>query len=169
RDVARLVAEPDRGPGRVGVPDGIRQRLLDDAVRGQVHPGRQRDRGALDLEVDPQAGAADLVEHIPEFPEGSRGRGLQPGGRAVSPMTSTDRRAWSGRPGSSELAASAWTAIRLTWWATTSCSSRAIRIRSRSAASEDWRSSSASARSARLCAAWTLARLARLSRPAATA
>ncbi len=34
--------------------------------------------------------------------------------RAVSPMMSTADRAWSGRPGSREAAASAWTAIRLT-------------------------------------------------------
>ena len=84
-------------------------------------------------------------------------------------MISTERRASAGRPGSSDVAASAWTAIRLTWWATTSCNSRAIRVRSRSAACEDCRSSSASARSARLCAARMLARLARLSRPAAAA
>ena len=84
-------------------------------------------------------------------------------------MISTDRRACSGRSGSSEVAASAWTAIRLTWCATTSCSSRAIRVRSCSAARAAWRSSSASARSARFCAASRLARLARLSVPAAHA
>jgi hypothetical protein len=37
------VAERDRGRGRPGVPDGVGQRLLDDAVGGQVHGGRQRD------------------------------------------------------------------------------------------------------------------------------
>jgi hypothetical protein len=84
-------------------------------------------------------------------------------------MMSTDRCAWAGWPGSSEAAASACTAIRLTWCATTSCNSRAIFPRSAAAAREDWRSSSASARSARLSAAARFARFARLRTPAAPA
>ena len=84
-------------------------------------------------------------------------------------MMSTDRRAWAGLSGSSEDAASACTAIRLTWCATTSCSSRAIRARSAAASLVACRSSSASARSARLSAAARFARLALLSTPAAHA
>ena len=84
-------------------------------------------------------------------------------------MMATDRAAWAGCPGSSDAAASAWTAIRLTWCATTSCSSRAMVTRSRAAARADCRSISASARSARLSAARRFACRARLSTPAAAA
>ena len=37
------VVERDRGGGRAGVPDGVGQRLLGDAVGGQVDGGRERD------------------------------------------------------------------------------------------------------------------------------
>ena len=77
--------------------------------------------------------------------------------RAVAAITSTDWAAWAGRPGSSDVAASACTAMRLTWCATTSCSSRAIRVRSAAAARATSLSRSDSARSARLSASWTLA------------
>jgi len=63
-------------------------------------------------------------------------------------------------------AAAAWIPMTLTWWATTSCNSRAIRARSAAASRDTTRSSSASARSARLCAAARFTRLARLSVPA---
>ncbi len=84
-------------------------------------------------------------------------------------MISTDRRACAGLSGSSEVAASACTAIRLTWCATTSCSSRAILARSAAASLVACRSSSASARSARFCAAARFARFVRLSTPPAHA
>ena len=186
RDVPGLVAQPDRGPGRLwragwcsSAPPG-RCGTRSGPCRAPARPGcpRSRNRPAVPCprtwsSTSPSS-PSEAKGAVSSRADGRRStprslRSSVSAWRAVSPMTSTDRRAWSGRPGSSEAAASAWTAIRLTWWATTSCSSRAIRIRSRSAACEDWRSSSASARSARLCAAWTLARMARLSRPAAAA
>ena len=168
-------------PVRVGVADRVGQRLLDDAVGGQVDARGERARGAHDLELDGEPGAAYLVEHAAELAERGRRRRLRRSDgprstpssrrssvrarRAVSPMISTERRACAGLSGSSDVAASACTAIRLTWWATTSCSSRAIRARSAAASRDTTRSSSASARSARPCAASRFARLARLSVP----
>ena len=175
RDVARLVGDGDGRPGGVRVPDRVGQRLLNDPVRGEVDAGGQR------------AGRARRPSDRPAARPRAPGRARRPGPRvtptarspalgraaqhpssrrssvracrAVSPIMSTDRAASSGRPGSSEAAASACTAIRLTWCATTSCSSRAIRIRSARRGAGDWRSSSASARSARLSAASRFARL----------
>ncbi len=86
--------------------------------------------------------------------------------RAVCPMISTERPACSGWPGSSEPAASACTAIRLTWCATTSCSSLAIRARSPAAARATCWSRSDSARSARASVSLRWVRFLRLSRPA---
>src|SRR5256885_226221 len=39
-ELVAVIAERDRGGGRAGVPDGVGERLLDDAVGGQVHGGR---------------------------------------------------------------------------------------------------------------------------------
>src|SRR5439155_11964466 len=47
-----------------GVPKRVGQRLLHDPERGEVDPGRQIDRIALDAEVDGEPGVADLLEQL---------------------------------------------------------------------------------------------------------
>ncbi len=55
------VAEGHLGGARVRVLERVGQPLLDDAVRGEVDRARERERLALDVEPDGQAGSADLV------------------------------------------------------------------------------------------------------------
>src|SRR5271165_3781097 len=76
RHESLLVANLDGGPRPRRVPQRVGQRLLDDPVRGQVHPGRQAGRLADDLVHDRESGAADGVEHLIEANEG--GGGSQP-------------------------------------------------------------------------------------------
>ncbi len=59
------VDQPDAGPG-VGpaMLAGVRQGFLHHAVRGQLHAAGQRARGALDLEVDLQAGLPHLRDQV---------------------------------------------------------------------------------------------------------
>src|SRR6185369_719904 len=71
-DVPGFVGQGDRGAVRVGVADRVGQGLLDDAVGGQVDARGQLARGAHDLEIDGEPGAAYLVEHAAELAE--RGR-----------------------------------------------------------------------------------------------
>ena len=63
-------------------------------------------------------------------------------------------------------AAPAWTPIMLTWWATTSCSSRAIRTRSSKTARRALASRSRSAWIARSCAASAWRARSRIAMPA---
>ena len=103
--------------------------------------------GPAGLEFDGQPRRAHLCEHVAEVGEGRRGRRR---GASVGPRrTPRSRRARSSPRGrccrsgpprgracgraarQRRPAASAWTATRLTWCATTSWSSRAMRVRSR--------------------------------------
>jgi hypothetical protein len=61
-DVVRPVADDHVRARAAGVLADVRQRLLHDAVGGEVDAGRQRPPLALDGEVDVQAGRADLLD-----------------------------------------------------------------------------------------------------------
>jgi hypothetical protein len=67
-DVELLVAVADGHARmrRAGVLERVRQRLLDDAVRRQVDPRRDRARLALDPQFHGHAGLANLVDEVPE-------------------------------------------------------------------------------------------------------
>ena len=129
------------------VLERVRQALLDDPVRGEVDRGRQRRGLALDVELDRQARAADLVQ---QRLDACRGPGwgassisspswrIAPSRRrisasAVRPACSTSwsaSRSGASASGSRCRTAPTWSTITLTAWATMSCSSRAIRARS---------------------------------------
>ena len=127
--------------------EGVGEPLLDEPVRREVQPRREWHRRALGLELDVESGA-------PEVLEPSRSSWASVGGGARSGASSPDRRTptirrisasasrpvastvssaarsltWSGRI--SRRTADACTVITLTLWPMTSCSSRAIRLRS---------------------------------------
>ena len=141
----------DGGPRRAGVARDVRQRLLDDPERRGLHVGGQRVVGRAPQHADLDARGADGVEQRVEVGEpGSAGRRRRrrrracrgpprasgPGRRApsarcarTSPAPPRGPRRPASRP------APAWTAIALRSLPTTSWTSRAIRTRSRAAAS----------------------------------
>jgi len=63
-------AHGDRGRRGAGVLDRIGERLLDDAVGGQVDAGRQRARLALDGERDGESGGARALDEAVELAHG---------------------------------------------------------------------------------------------------
>src|SRR6266702_136658 len=73
-DVARLIADGDRGLARAGMLDRVGQRLLHDPVSGQAHAGWQLARAALDAQVHGDPGLAHLPEYLAELAD-RRGRG----------------------------------------------------------------------------------------------
>src|SRR5215218_7440171 len=118
-DPAGVGVEPHLGPGAgPGVLERVGQRLLDDAVRGQVHPSRELNLRPVHRERDVQPRLSELVDE--PWNVGETGLGTQ---RIAC-------EALSGSSAATVLAAPACTVIRLTRWATTSWSSRAIRVRS---------------------------------------
>ena len=139
---------PGPDPGRRA--DGVGERLLDDPVGRQVDPGRQRLLGALDHQLDPEPErrpARPATAPRPGLAGGEAGAWSPsprstPSGRRIStrawrPVAAIASKAPAARAGSvatAARAASACTTIMLTWWATTSCSSRAIRARSEATA-----------------------------------
>ena len=123
---------------------GVRQRLLDDPVRGQLEARIERPRVALDGQLHRQARRADagpasasrLVEAaasgptVPLAEDAEHRRMSVSAWRPASRSQSSAARASSGRRSKARKAPPAWMTITLTWWVTTSCSSRAIRSRS---------------------------------------
>ncbi len=150
REVGGLVAQDDRGAPGAGVARAA-ERLLHEPVGGQVDAGRQRARLALDAQLDRQPAGGEAAHERADVGEARlRGErdvlvlaaqhaeqaaqlrerlapGLLDGGEGGL------RRA-SGLRSASRRAAAACTVIALSAWATTSCSSPAIRVRSSSAA-----------------------------------
>ena len=77
RERVRLVAHVHRRVRLAGVLERVGQRLLDDAVGGEVEAGRQRPRLPLHAERHGQPGLADLLaQHSPSWP--SPGAASQP-------------------------------------------------------------------------------------------
>ena len=94
------VADGHVGPARARVLERVRQALLDDAVRGEVDRAREREALALDVQVDGQAGAADLVHQRVEAVEPRLGGelGVVAVARAWRRGGGASRRAPCGRP-----------------------------------------------------------------------
>jgi hypothetical protein len=128
------------------VPAGVGQGLLQDAVHGEPNPGGRDGATPTDLDVEVEPGRARLLEqggHVVEpapavhrlvaeqvhqplelrlrVGHGTLG-GVEGDGGAAGSRSSCSR------------AAPAWTVATLTLWATMSCSSRAMRVRSSLAA-----------------------------------
>ena len=137
--------------------------LLDDPVGRQVDPRPAAAPGRFDHQLDPEPGpprpARPATAPRPGRAGGEAGA-WSPSPRSTPSSRRISTRAWrpvaaiaskapAARAGSVATAtrpASACTTIMLTWWATTSCSSRAIRARSEATAR---RASSARSRSSR--------------------
>ena len=153
-----------RGPG---VLERVRQRLLDHAVRGEVGAGRELAGGARADHLDRQAGASARCRAADRAARARASvRSIRPGRRRSARRSSRRISARPARPVSSTwaiascaafgsrsttvLAAPAWTIITLIAWATTSCSSRAMRVRSRVTASRAAVSRSSTKRRRRL-------------------
>ena len=134
RNETWFVAQAHGRAGRVGVPERVRERLLDDPVRGEIDPGSQG-RACPAGQLHRRPGRAPGPARRP-VRERRRRRGLQvvgwPAQHPEQPAQLGQGLAGGIRdhlhrprgvvrpPGSSEEAASACTAIRLTWCATTS-------------------------------------------------
>ena len=167
RSAAGAVVEPDAGTGGAGVPAGVGERLLHDPVGGELHAQGPGPPGSPDtVDLDRQADVGGLADQVGEPAQrGLRRRRRRRRRPCAAPRAGgASRRAPAGRcPGrgaaaataasgeraSISSAASAWTTMRLSPCATTSCSSRAIRARSSAAASSASRSSSPSSAAAR--------------------
>ena len=146
-DPAPVGADPHLGAGTgTGVLEHVGERLLDDAVGRQVHAGREPGWRAIGRQRAPRPARRTCST--------SRGASLRPGwgpspsgsvsGRRTPSRWRSSSRAWrpasstapiacraaSGSSAATALAAPACTVITLTRWATTSCSSRAMRVRS---------------------------------------
>src|SRR5262249_55571153 len=170
------VAHEDLGPLRARVLDRVRQALLDEPVGGQVDPGRQPHRVALDPQLDRQPRLARVLDQPLELLEARLGRQCRSSlgvtqhaghpphpprrilASAAPPVCSTTIRAsltrsWS--CSSRRRTAEACTGMTLTLWPTTSWSSRAIRARSSATALRARSSRSRSARAARAFASST--------------
>ena len=151
----------------VAVTGGVRQRLLEDAVRRLVDSRSERPARAVDARArrrGPPCGggrpassgrrgrAAAPPRRSPRGTSSSRSArtswSISPSvSRATSSIVSSAARERSGSARRSSRAAPAWTRITLIAWPAESCRSRAIRVRSSAAASR--RSRSAPARRAR--------------------
>jgi len=144
----RAVGDRDRRVCRARVAHDVRQRLLDDAVRRQVEGRGQRPWLAPHVQHDMESGVSCLAQEGVEAPRAraaaTRSGRSSPGRRSSSvrcisliasrprsAIAASERRVRSSpAPPAVASAACACTTIRLTLWATTSWSSRAIRTRS---------------------------------------
>jgi hypothetical protein len=73
-DAVGVAAQAHLSPcPRPAVLERVGQRLLDDPVRGQLHPGRERAPQAVHREGDVQAGRADLVDERGDVGEAGLG------------------------------------------------------------------------------------------------
>ena len=145
-------------------------------------PGGSARGVSLDVELDRQARLAHLLDERRRAARGpaaarasassSRGAGRAAGASRRAPRARSPRSTPSASRAGAWLAARArvgracaWTTITLTLWATTSCSSRAMRARSSATASRARSSRSRSSRAARSRSRATSRRCRRTSRP----
>src|SRR6266516_4383846 len=63
------VADEDAGGSRLAVSECVGQCFLDDAVGGEVDAGWEWSGGAVDCEVDRQAGVSDTVDELFDLSE----------------------------------------------------------------------------------------------------
>ena len=71
-EVERLacVAEDDSSRRRPRVLERVRERFLDDPVRGEIEPGAERFRRAVDVDLDREPGAAVVLDERAEVRQG---------------------------------------------------------------------------------------------------
>ena len=175
-DVAVAVADDHLGALCARVLDRVGQALLDESVGGQVDARRQGlrrlPRSAARPASPPRAsgrsgdrGARGWAGvRAPEPRRVGGGRRPSAASRRAPPGRSARRRAALRVPSPDgdwrrRRAADAWTVITLTLWPTTSCSSRAMRVRSSATASRACSTRSCSARASRCfasSASWNL-------------
>ncbi len=145
-EVPVAVRDAHAGLRRPGVPRHVGERLLHDPVGGQVHARRQRAGWAGDLDLHRQPGAAARATRSSSWPRpgaGERGASSSSWRRTPEHRSQLDqgflaglldgRQRRAGPLGLSSIrcrAAPACTLMREMLWASTSCSSRAMRRRS---------------------------------------
>src|SRR3954447_7404744 len=82
---ARVIPEADARTCTARVLERVRQRLLDDAIPGQLDTGVEPSLRTLDRQFDGQTGRPDLFDQLPEALEtGKRRPGLLAAGRRVA-------------------------------------------------------------------------------------